>query len=119
MVQQQYSSERARPKSLHLFFHFIKTTKLVGALLRDGRIRFMPKVFFVGSIAAMLVILIFPDVLNEVVLSTVLPIVGTVLGVPLDAGLDWVAFALLIVNLLRFFPAEVVTEHYERIFTTS
>jgi hypothetical protein len=39
-----------------------------------------------------------------------------VLGVPLDAGFDWVAFALAVVSLLRFFPAELVAEHYQQIF---
>jgi len=39
------------------------------------------------------------------------------LGVPLDAGFDWVAFALVVVTLLRFFPAEILAEHYRRIFS--
>src|SRR5260370_4893229 len=68
------------------------------------------------SIGALLIVLLFPDALNEVVLSTVFPLVGTVLGVPLDAGFDWVAFALAAVSLLRFFPAHLVAEHYRRIF---
>ena len=38
------------------------------------------------------------------------------LGVPLDAGFDWLAFALAVVTLFRFFPAELVAEHYRRIF---
>jgi hypothetical protein len=105
-----------RPKRLDIFFHGIKTFKLVGALLTDRRVPLMRKALFLGSVGALLVILIFPDALGEFVLSTVLPLVGTVLGVPLDAGFDWVAFALLIVNLLRFFPAEVVAEHYRNIF---
>ena len=49
-------------------------------------------------------------------MSVVLPIVGTVLGVPVDAGMDWIAFALLAVNLLKFFPAEMVGEYYTNIF---
>jgi hypothetical protein len=39
-----------------------------------------------------------------------------VLGIPLDASFDWVAFALAIVTLLRFFPAELVAEHYRQVF---
>jgi hypothetical protein len=39
-----------------------------------------------------------------------------VLGVPLDAGFDWIAFSLVVVNLLRFFPAEILSEHYQQIF---
>ena len=106
----------AHPKRFDVFFHVIKTFKLVGALLVDTRISITRKVLFLGSIAALLVILIFPDAVNEIVLSTVLPVVGTVLGVPLDAGFDWVAFSLLVVNLLHFFPAEIISEHYRNIF---
>jgi len=64
----------------------------------------------------LLVILLFPDAINEVVLSTILPLAGTVLGIPLDAGFDWVAFSMVVVTLLRFFPAELVAEHYQRLF---
>ncbi|HEV2581975.1 MAG TPA: hypothetical protein VGT44_14060, partial [Ktedonobacteraceae bacterium] len=68
------------------------------------------------SIAGLLVILFFPDVLGEFVLSAVVPLAGTVLGIPIDAGFDWIAFALAIVSLLRFFPAELVAEHYRYVF---
>lgn len=99
-----------------IFFHGIKTSKLLGALLFDRRISILRKIGFIGSIMLLLVILFFPDVLNETFLSVVLPIVGTVVGVPLDAGFDWIAFSLLLVNLLRFFPADVVAEHTSNIF---
>ena len=119
-MQQATNSSRtesfAHPKRFDVFFHAIKTFKLVGALLVDARISIMRKALFLGSIAVLLVILIFPDAVNEIVLSTVLPVVGTVLGVPLDAGFDWVAFSLLVVNLLHFFPAEIISEHYRNIF---
>ena len=105
-----------RPKRFDVFFHAIKTFKLIGALLTDSRIPLVRKVLFLGSIGALLALLIFPDAFNEVVLSTVLPVVGTVLGVPLDAGLDWVTFSLVVVSLLRFFPAELISEHYRYIF---
>jgi hypothetical protein len=62
------------------------------------------------------VLLFFPDALGEFVTSTLLPFVGTVLGIPIDAGFDWVAFALALVSLLKFFPGELVAEHYGRIF---
>lgn len=104
------------PKRRDIFLHLGKTLKLIGALLTDRRVPLWRKALFAASIGGLLVILFFPDVINEVVLSTVLPVVGTVLGVPLDAGFDWVAFALVGVSLLRFFPAELVSEHYRRIF---
>ncbi|HLZ60325.1 MAG TPA: hypothetical protein VKR06_25545 [Ktedonosporobacter sp.] len=115
-MMQQSQQAVTRPKRFDVFLHAVKTSKLIGALLTDRRVPLYRKLLFIGSIGALLVILLFPDLLNEAVLSTILPIVGTVLGVPLDAGFDWIVFAMLIVNLLRFFPAEVVAEHYQSIF---
>jgi hypothetical protein len=119
MVQQQTSTRRLarkRPRRWDVFFHAGKTFRLIGSLATDRRIPLWRKGLFFGSIGALLVLLLFPDVLNEFVLSVVLPLVGTVLGVPLDAGFDWVAFALVVVSLLRFFPADLVAEHYRQIF---
>ncbi|HZU67662.1 MAG TPA: hypothetical protein VFA09_10330 [Ktedonobacteraceae bacterium] len=107
---------RTRPRRIDVFLHAIKTFKLIGSLLVDRRIALWRKVFFFGSIIGLLVILLFPDLINEFVLTTVLPLVGTAFGVPLDAGIDWVGFALVVVSLLRFFPAELVAEHYRQIF---
>ncbi len=120
-ASQKYTDERlrenfARPKRFDIFFHAIKTVKLVGSLMTDGRVPVVRKFLFVGSIAALAVFLFFPDLLSEAFLSTVLPVVGTVLGVPIDAGFDWMAFALVVVSLLRYFPSDLVSEHYTRIF---
>ncbi len=111
-----FFGRRFRPKRLDIFLHASKTLKLIGGLLRDPRIPLWRKALFFGSVAGLLVILLFPDALNEFVLSTVLPLAGTVLGVPIDAGFDWLAFALAIVSLLRFFPPELVAEHYRYVF---
>ncbi len=108
--------ERNRPRHIDIFLHAAKTIRLIWALMIDRRVALWRKLLFFGSIAGLLVILLFPDAINEVILSTVLPLAGTVLGVPLDAGFDWVAFALVIVSLLRFFPADLVAEHYRYIF---
>jgi|SRR5258706_10698626 hypothetical protein len=107
---------RIRPRRIDVFLHGIKTFKLIGALMTDGRVALWRKVFFFGSIAGLLVILLFPDAINEFVLTAILPLVGTVAGVPIDAGMDWVGFALVVVSLLRFFPADLVAEHYRQIF---
>ncbi len=120
-ANQRYTDEQlkekfARPKRFDVFFHALKTFKLIGALMVDGRVPVVRKMLFVGSIGALAVFLFFPDLISEAFLSTVLPIVGTVLGVPLDAGFDWVAFALVIVSLLRYFPSDIVSEHYMSIF---
>ncbi len=109
--------QRTRPKRIDIFMHVIKTGKLIGALITDRRIPFWRKALFFGSIAALLFVLLFPDALNEAVLSTVLPLAGTMLGIPLDAGFDWVAFTLVVVTLLRFFPPEILAEHYRQIFS--
>lgn len=105
-----------RPKRRDIFFHLIKTGKLIGALGKDRRISILRKILFFGIILMLLTVLLFPDLLDEVFLSVVLPLVGTVLGVPLDAGFDWVTFAIVVVSLLHLFPAEIVSEHYQAIF---
>jgi len=112
----QGSEKLARPNGFSLFIHLFKTLKLIGALLNDRRIPFIRKTLFFGSILFLLVLLFFPDLFGEVVLSVVLPIVGTVLGVPLDAGFDWVVLAIAVMSLLRVFPPELVSEHYQRVF---
>ncbi|HEU5227844.1 MAG TPA: hypothetical protein VFU49_08540 [Ktedonobacteraceae bacterium] len=113
---QQIVRHREHPRRRDIFLHGVKTSKLIGALLKDRRVPIARKLLFLGAIAALLGILLFPDAFNEAFLSIVMPVVGTVLGVPLDAGFDWMAFSLVVVNLLRFFPAAMVAEHYREIF---
>lgn len=112
----QLARKLAHPKRLDIFLHGFKTARLIKALIVDRRVSVFKKALFMGSIAAIVAILLFPDAINETTLSTVLPLVGTIIGVPLDAGFDWIAFTLVAVNLLRFFPSEIVSEHYTRIF---
>ena len=120
MQEQVYSGTRtkllAHPRRLDMLFHAGKSLKLVGSLMTDPRIALWRKALFFGAIGILLVLLLFPDVFGEFVLSTMLPLVGTVLGVPLDAGFDWLTFALVVVSLLRLFPPEFVSEHYRSIF---
>ncbi|GHO44205.1 hypothetical protein [Ktedonospora formicarum] len=103
------------PKRLEILFHFIKTGKLVKRLLVDRRVPALRKVAFGGVVAFLLALLLIPD-LEVLLAGTVLPVIGEVLGIPLDAGLDWAVFALFATNMLRLFPQEFVTEHYENIF---
>lgn len=123
MIQRTIHSQQPEkfvlPKRRKIFLHFIKTGKLIGALYRDRRIALWRKVAFLMVIIVMLAVLFFPDFFDEIFLSVVLPFLGTVLGVPIDAGFDWMAFALLSVNLLRIFPAEILSEHYRQIFHVS
>ena len=115
-IHQDSSKQRRHPRRSDIFLHAFKTLKLIGALVTDRRVPLWSKLLFVGAIAGLLTLLLFPDVLDEVVLSAILPLVGTLLGVPLDAGFDWLAFALALVSLLHVFPAPLVAEHYGRIF---
>ncbi|MGB8344459.1 MAG: hypothetical protein WCD86_06225 [Ktedonobacteraceae bacterium] len=115
-IHQDSSKQRGRPRRSDIFLHVFKTLKLIGALVTDRRVPLWSKLLFVSAIAGLLALLLFPDVLDEVVLSAILPLVGTLLGLPLDAGFDWLAFALALVSLLHVFPAPLVAEHYGRIF---
>ncbi len=116
LPQNDDGQQRTRPGRMEIFLHLFKTGRLIKALLFDRRVAFWRKAFFFGSIGGLLFILLFPDLLNETIMSTVLPLAGSVIGVPLDAGFDWLAFAIAVVTLLRFFPAEFVAEHYRQIF---
>lgn len=116
-VSQNYDwQQRTRPGRFEIFFHIFKTGRLVKALLFDRRVSLWRKAFFFAAIGGLLFLLLFPDLLNETIASTVLPLAGTVLGIPLDASFDWLAFAIAVVTLFRFFPPELVYEHYRRIF---
>ena len=114
--QAYYEGEKLRPRRRDIFLHAGKTFKLIGGLMTDRRVSLWRKLLFVGSVGGLLLLLFFPDLFSEAVLTTVLPIVGTIAGVPIDAGFDWMAFALVAVNLLKFFPAELVAEYYRNIF---
>jgi hypothetical protein len=114
--QQVAHNKRTQPRRRDIFFHAIKTSRLIGALTKDRRISVVRKVVFFGLILLLLAILLFPDALEELGLSFALPILGTVLGLPIDAGFDWMAFALAVIALFRLFPAEIVSEHYQRLF---
>src|SRR5579863_8095750 len=115
-TKQQRQTQRTQPRRRDIFLHAGKTLKLIGGLITDRRVPLWRKLLFVGSIVGLLAILFFPDLFSETFLSVVLPVVGTVAGVPIDAGFDWMAFAFVAVNLLKFFPAELVTEYYRTIF---
>ncbi|WP_376796530.1 hypothetical protein [Thermogemmatispora sp.] len=109
-------SRRLRPRRFELLFHAIKTARLVAYLLRHERVGLGRKLLFIGSCGVLMVFLLFPDILGEAISSTLLPVLGTVLGVPLDAGFDWLTLVLILGALLRLFPAEVLEEGYRQVF---
>jgi hypothetical protein len=99
-------------KRRQVFFHPVRSLNFMNALLRDSRIHVAKKVMFVLATMALIVMLVFPGLLEETFLSAILPVLGTILGIPLDVGLNWLSFALVSVHLFRLFPAEIVSEHY-------
>lgn len=98
-----------------LLFHIRKTFALVSAVLGDRRVHWLPKATFLGCLGALLIALLGGDAVSELV-SNVLPVVGPVLGIPIDGSIDWVVFAVAAFNLLKLFPSDVVGEHYDRLF---
>jgi hypothetical protein len=116
MQTQTYATRRIQPSRWKIFLHAGKTFKLIGGLMTDRRVSLWRKVLFVGSIGGLLLLLFFPDLFGEAFLSAVFPLIGTVAGVPIDAGFDWMAFAMVAINLFKFFPTELVAEYYQNIF---
>lgn len=100
---------------LSMLFHFRKTAALTGAVLRDKRVHWLPKTLFIGILSVLVIALVGGDAVAELV-SGVLPLIGPVVGIPADATFDWLALGVAAYNLLKLFPAEIVGEHYDRLF---
>jgi hypothetical protein len=105
----------SHPNQWALMLHIGKTFALVRSVLADPRVHWLPKGVFLGTIGTLLLALLGGDTVAGAV-EAFIPIVGPLVGWPADAGLDWVAFAVAAFNLLRLFPADVVGEHYDRLF---
>ena len=104
MQSQTYTTKHIQPSRWKIFTHVGKTLKLINGLMSDRRISLWRKLLFVGSIGGLLLLLFFPDLFNETFLSAVFPLIGTVVGVPIDAGFDWMAFSMVALNLLQILP---------------
>ncbi len=104
-----------QPKRSDLVFHFVKTSKLVGALITDRRVPVLRKVAYIGVVGFLLAALLFPELFVDVVaLFAFFP--ADIPGIPAEGAFDWVAFAVASFSLLKLFPAEIVGEHYDRLF---
>ncbi len=100
---------------LSMLLHLGKTFALTGAVLSDRRVSWLPKIAFVGLIGALVAGVIFPEMAVDVL--GLIPTAGLdLLGIPAEAGLDWMIFGVAAFNLLKMFPADIVGEHYDRIF---
>jgi hypothetical protein len=111
-TQQQHG----QPKRTDLFFHLFKSSKLMGALIKDRRVSVLRKVAYLGIVGFLLAALLFPELFGDVLtaLTPLLPL--DILGIPTEGVFDWAAFAVATFELLRLFPKEVVGEHYDRLF---
>ena len=102
-----------------LILHVRKTIALTGAVLNDARVHWLSKALYAGSIGMLLLAVLFPEIVGDLIAFFGLPGLGGIadmLGIPAEAGLDWVAFSIAAYNLLRLFPTDIVGEHYDRLF---
>lgn len=109
-------SPRTRPNPLQMFFHIGKTARLAGALLGDPRITIFRKIVFLGSILLLLLALVGGDTVSSAISEFIFPLIGPFVDLPAEIGFDWIAVAVAAYNLLGIFPAELVAEHYDRLF---
>jgi hypothetical protein len=114
--QKAPAQARKQPKKTDMVFHSIKTVKLVGAVLSDKRVALVRKIAYLGLIAGLLTLVVFPEALGDLVTAVTpfFPLIG--IEVPAEGTIDWLVFALATFSLLKIFPREIVDEHYERLF---
>lgn len=92
--------------------HLPRTLKVAGAVMHDTRVKFLPKAMFVGSLGIILAALLTPEALAEFI--AVVPGIGDVIaliGIPIDGAIDWLALGVAALNLMKFFPQDIVNEH--------
>jgi hypothetical protein len=110
------SRVRGGANLVSMFVHGGKTIKLVGAVLADPRVHWAQKFAFVGSIGALLLALFFPELIVDAIGGAATAGLFEFIGIPADVVIDWSVFAVAAFNLLKLFPAEIVGEHYDRLF---
>lgn len=111
------SRTTSRPNPLALLFHIQKTFALVGSVLADARVHWLQKSLFVGTLGALLAALLIPELgVDMMAFVSGIGIPLDILGLPPEATFDWIAFSVASYNLLKLFPAEIVGEHYDRLF---
>jgi len=103
---------------MKMFFHMRKTAALANAVLHDERVHWMPKLVFLTGIGALALAVLMPELGIDSILA-MFPGPGwaaDVLGIPAEGVFDWVVAAVAAYNMLKIFPAEIVGEHYDRLF---
>jgi len=107
-----------KPSPIALVLHLPKTFSLIGAMMRDARVKVFPKFMFLSSLGILLLALVFPELFADVS-ALLVPFFGPVfdaIGIPTEGALDWLAIGVAAYNLFKLFPSEVVGEHYDQIF---
>ena len=107
---------KSLPGRIEAFLRVGGTVKLVNSLMRDTRVSMVRKVSFAVALCLLLTAMIFPELVADGFLATILPFISSLIGIPIEAGVDWFTFILLLPVLLRIFPAPIMQEHYLRIF---
>jgi hypothetical protein len=108
--------KRSLPGRIESLFRIGGTVKLVNALMRDQRVAPARKVCFAASLAGIIGVMLFPELIADGFLASILPFISGIIGVPIEAGFDWFTFVMLLPILLRIFPSDIMEEHYLRVF---
>jgi len=106
----------ARPQSMEMVRHPIKTVRFVDALRRDPRISPMRKLLYIAPLLILLIALLLPEGVVAAGVALLVPLVGPLVNVPADAVLDWVAFGVAAYALLGVLPSRIVAEHHAWLF---
>ncbi len=95
--------------------HLPRTIKVAGAVMRDKRVNFIPKTLFMGSIIAIIALVVAPETVidNAMLLVPGLGELFNAIGIPVEAAGDWLALGIAALNLMRLFPQEIVNEHFD------
>ena len=104
-----------RPSLWHWLTHIRKTFRLIGTLLRDSRVAFIRKVFFILFVIVFGVILFIPDSIIIGALAVVVNIAAPFLGLSVGV-VDVALLATIMYGLLRFFPHAIVAEQTARLY---
>ncbi len=94
--------------------HLPRTLKVAGGVLADSRVSVLPKLLFLGSVAFVLAALLTPEALAEFI--AVIPGLGDVLALgflPVDGAIDWITLGIVALNMMKFFPQDIVNEHFD------
>jgi hypothetical protein len=115
------TTTRTIPNPVQLILHVFKTIALAGSLLGDRRINPVRKGAFVIIISLLIAAALGVEGIGEILTEflNVVPGLGVLLGIgeiPVDATVDWILVAVVAFNLLKLFPADIVGEHYDRLF---